>query len=106
MVSKRETSKRGRLQYGGGCKGFRAHVGYATEKDFIMPTAARPILSLTFTPRAGDKGSSKNYDILTTTTDPDNKFPLLLSNQGALYIKKGLVDPAKVKTVRIEVFSE
>jgi hypothetical protein len=69
-----------------------------------MPT----ILTLTFVPREdGAKSASKNYDILAPQlTGPENKFPLLISNQGAMYLKKGLVDPKTVKTVTIHVTTD
>lgn len=71
-----------------------------------MPT--KTVLTLTFLPPTGDdKAGSKNYDILTAQTNsPDKKFPVLISNMGALYIKKGLLDPAKTKSVKLEVTVE
>jgi len=59
------------------------------------------VLELFFSPpKAGEKGESKNYDILEMP-NADGKCPALIGNNGRLYLRKGLVNPATVKKVTL-----
>lgn len=74
-----------------------------------MPTT-KTVLQLEF-PAPGkntEKKESKNYDILDrqTTGDTDQRSPIIIGANGALYLRKGLIDLKDLGKVTLTVTAE
>lgn len=66
--------------------------------------ATKTICTLTYEPATDTaKSESKNFDILHRPSDVDKKMPVIVTNDGKIYIAKGLVDPKKVRTVTVTI---